>query len=155
MSQGFISGFASWLASEVALDVLVAAGGETVEAGRIVLAPGNANLVVEPPGVLRLNTEPAPAGIVPSVDLLFASLADCYGAATVGVVLTGIGTDGAQGVEAIKAAGGMTLAQDEESCVVFGMPGAAVASGAVDEVAPVERIVQRLMSVAESLPAES
>ncbi|MBI4703078.1 MAG: chemotaxis-specific protein-glutamate methyltransferase CheB [Deltaproteobacteria bacterium] len=144
MSEGFVEGFAKWLSAEARRSVLVAQDGALPEAGQVWLAPGNKNMVLVPPGVIHLDDGPAPAGIRPSVDALLASLAATYGAGAVGVVLTGIGKDGSQGVLAVKQAGGVTLVQDEASSVVYGMPSAAVQTGAVDEVVPLERLASRL-----------
>jgi len=147
MSEGFVPGFADWLRNDLELNLRVAQEGDRPRPGHVLLAPGGANMLVDGRGIVRLNKERPPTGLLPSVDVLFESLARAYGADTLGVVLTGIGRDGAQGMAAIKAAGGVTLAQDEASCVVFGMPSAAIAVGAVDEVLSLDLIAERLLTL--------
>jgi two-component system chemotaxis response regulator CheB len=132
MSGPFVPAFAEWLAADCPLPVAVAHDGETPTPGRVLVAPGGLNMVLDASGVVRLNTDSAPAGIRPSVDLLLQSLAQVYGPRAIGVVLTGIGRDGTEGLRAIKRAGGLTMVQDAASCVVNGMPGAALAEGVAD-----------------------
>jgi two-component system chemotaxis response regulator CheB len=132
MSGPFVPAFAEWLATECALPISVAYDGERPVPGRVLVAPGGLNMVLDDAGVVRLNSDPSPAGIRPSVDRLLETLANAYGARAVGVVLTGLGRDGTEGLRAIRRAGGVTLVQDQASCVVGGMPGAALAEGVVD-----------------------
>ncbi|MBW2458677.1 MAG: chemotaxis-specific protein-glutamate methyltransferase CheB [Deltaproteobacteria bacterium] len=147
MSEGFVPGFAEWLTADLNLRLRIAQDGDRPRPGHILLAPGGVNMLVDTRGIVRLNKERPTTGIMPSVDVLFLSLARVYRADTLGVVLTGIGKDGAEGMAAIKNAGGATLVQDEESCVVFGMPSAAIAEGAVDEVLSLDLIAGRLLSL--------
>ncbi|RLB48824.1 MAG: chemotaxis response regulator protein-glutamate methylesterase [Deltaproteobacteria bacterium] len=147
MSEGFVPGFAEWLGVDLALDLRIAQDGDRPRPGQVLLAPGGANMLVDERFIVRLNKDPPETGILPSVDVLLLSLARTYGADALGVVLTGIGKDGAQGMAAMKAAGGVTLVQDERSCVVFGMPNAAIAVGAVDEVLSLDLIADRLLTL--------
>jgi two-component system chemotaxis response regulator CheB len=123
-----------------------ARNGEPVEPDRVYVAPGGMHLVLVSPGArggeirLQVSGEPAAITLRPSVNLLFASVARVYGAGAVGVVLTGMGSDGTEGLAAMKAAGGVGVVQDEATSVVFGMPGSAVRAGLADVVAPVDRI---------------
>lgn len=154
MSEPFVAAFAEWLASESALPVSVAREGDIPRAGQVLVAPGGHNLVIDRSGAARLDTTLAPLSIRPSVDMLFESLANAYGAGAVGVVLTGIGRDGTEGLRRIKRAGGASLVQDAASCVVNGMPGSAVAEGVVDAVVELKELgamLQRLVS-GQSLP---
>ena len=98
---------------------------------------------------IKLDQRPPVLGVRPCVDLLFQSVAEVYGAKAVGVVLTGMGRDGAKGLKAMKAVNARTLAQDEASCVVYGMPRAAYATGAVDQV---RSLGQMAAAIVEQLP---
>jgi two-component system chemotaxis response regulator CheB len=146
IADGFTEGLASWLASESRLDVHEAVDGEPLRPGRVLLAPtGRHLLVVE--GVARLSDAPAVDTFKPSVTPLFLSAARSYGARACGVLLTGMGRDGAEGLRAIKDAGGMTLAQDEATSAVFGMPRAAIELGAVDRVLSIDDIPRALVEL--------
>jgi two-component system chemotaxis response regulator CheB len=123
MSRGFIDGFARWLDTEVLLPVRLAEPGARVAPG-IWIAPEGAHLVVDPTGKLALDTT-SPGLHRPSGDVLLKSLAASYGRNAVAVVLTGMGRDGAEGLAEVGRAGGLTIAQDEETSAVFGMPRAA------------------------------
>lgn len=129
MAEEFMHSWLSALARRCALDVKVADDGDRVQPGRILFAPPSQHLVVMSGGRVRL--EDGAPHLCPSVDLTFASTARVYGPRAAGVLLSGMGVDGASGLLAIKRAGGVTLAQDESSCVVFGMPRAAIKLGAV------------------------
>jgi two-component system chemotaxis response regulator CheB len=133
IAAGFEVGFADWLNKEFPLDVRLARDGERPSPGAVRLAPGGAHLLLEPDGVLRLDSgTPARRGHRPSVDELFLSCAQSCPQQVAGVILTGMGADGAAGLLALRHAGGLTLAQDEASSVVFGMPRVALERGAAD-----------------------
>lgn len=124
--------------------------------GRVYLAPGGpAHLAVRGAGPWRCSLKHGPPvnGHCPSVDVLFASLARHAGARAVGVILTGMGRDGAEGLLAIRERGGRTLGQDQDSCVVYGMPRAAVEIGAVETQVPLNTMTAKLLAAASSLPA--
>jgi len=142
MAPGFGDGLAAWLNRSVPLPVALAEDGATLQPG-VWMAPEGAHLRVERTMRLRLDRETDRGVHRPSVDVLFESLADSLGPDAVGVVLTGMGRDGAEGVRALAASGGLTIAQDEESAAVFGMPGAAIEVG-VDLVLPLEELGTRL-----------
>jgi two-component system chemotaxis response regulator CheB len=144
MAAGFIEGFAQWLDRKLAIDVRVAAAGGRATRG-VWFAPDGAHLRLDGSKrfVLDRDTEAAHR---PSADVLLASLAEGLGEEAAGVVLTGMGSDGAAGSAAIHRAGGLTIAQDEESSVVFGMPRVA-AEGGVDFVLPPDRIAEALASL--------
>ena len=112
--------------------------------GRVIVAPGDAHLrcvsLGDRAAAIRLTTEPAASGCLPSVDPMFASLAQIYGSRLLAVVLSGMGRDGADGARAVRAAGGSVVVQDQASSVVWGMPGAVAAQGHADAVLPPEAI---------------
>jgi two-component system chemotaxis response regulator CheB len=115
----------------------------SVTQGRALIAAGNHHLLLARSGsgyVVRVQEGPLVSRHRPSVDVLFRSAAQVAGPKAVGVILTGMGDDGAQGMLELKQAGAFTIAQDEDSCVVFGMPREAIELGAVDEVLPLGRI---------------
>lgn len=130
IAAGFVPGFATWLAGQCALPVSVAHHGGRLAPGTVSVAPSGGNVIVGPG--LRVVIEAAPPGQhhVPGIDATFASAARTCGQRAVGVLLTGMGRDGAAGLAALRAAGAMTIAQDERTSTVYGMPAAAVALGA-------------------------
>lgn len=146
IADGFTHGLAGWLATETPLAVREARDGEPLRPGLVVLAPTGRHLVVTE-GLARLSDAPPLEGFKPSVTPLFASAARAYGRRACGVLLTGMGRDGAAGLRAIKDAGGPTLAQDEATSAVFGMPRAAVELGAVDRVLPLDEISRALLEL--------
>jgi two-component system chemotaxis response regulator CheB len=132
MPEGFTEMFARRLDEMCSVGVKEAQSGDVLLAGRVLICPGSRHLKVKrlPLGdVAVLSDEPRVNGHRPSVDVLFKSLADEFGSKGVAVLMTGMGDDGAQGMGAVKAVGGMTIAQSEDSCVVYGMPKAAIDRG--------------------------
>lgn len=126
--------------------------GEVVEDGVIYLAPAGYHMTVDKPKsdiveIIRLDHEPRINGLRPSVDRMMDSVANIYGAETLGVLLTGMGFDGVEGLSTIKKFGGKTIVQDEKSSVVYGMPGAAVKSGCADKIVPVKNIAEEIVKV--------
>ena len=153
MPEKFTRAFAERLGRTTAFSVAEAAHGDLVAPGRVLVAPGGGHLELRrdpgPGGALRAAVLAPEAGgysarYCPSIDRLFASAAQAAPRRLCAVVLTGMGNDGTAGVQAVRAAGGLTLAESEESAVVYGMPNAAVASGAVDEVLGLPDIAARL-----------
>ncbi|SOE49511.1 protein-glutamate methylesterase/protein-glutamine glutaminase [Orrella dioscoreae] len=157
MPAGFTRSFAQRLDSLCAVTVSEAVHGERVLPGHVYLAPGGEmHLKLARSGanyVIELEAGPPVNRHRPSVDVLFESAAATAGKNAIGVILTGMGKDGANGLLSLKRAGAQTLAQDEASCVVFGMPREAIALGAADEVVPLgnmsERILARLSNLGE------
>lgn len=150
MPEEFTSGLARWLDKATRLRVQVAEDNLILEPGVVYLAPGSAHLtVVRQQG--RLKTKLIKGQNTyryrPSVDILFESVAQTCGPAAVGVVLTGMGDDGAAGMLSMRQAGAMTFAQDEASCTVFGMPGAAIACGAVVNVLGLSNLATTLAQI--------
>lgn len=146
MAEGFTEGLTRWIRQETRLDVREARDGEPLEPGTILFAPAGKHLLIER-GLARLDDGPPVHGFRPSATPLFRSTARAYGARACGVILTGMGDDGADGLVELKAAGGTTLAQDEATCAVFGMPRAAIEAGAIHEVLPLDRIGAALTEV--------
>lgn len=152
MGASFMGGFANWLGTLSPLPVALAADREMALPGHVYVAPGDLHLTVED-GVLRLSGAPPVQGQRPSGDMLFASLAAAKGHRAVGVLLTGMGEDGARGLAALRQAGGYTIAEDRTTAVIWGMPGAAVAMGAADEVLPGDAIAGRLRQLTDATQA--
>ena len=149
MPDGFTEMFAKRLDETCALRVKEAQSGDLLLAGRVLICPGNRHLKVKrlPLGnVAVLADEQRVNGHRPSVDVLFRSVAEEFGPQSVAVLMTGMGEDGASGMGAIRAAGGITIAQSEESCVVFGMPKAAIERGYVSRVVDLEALPNTLQA---------
>jgi two-component system chemotaxis response regulator CheB len=148
MPEVFTTSFAERLNQICQVDVKEATSGDRVRPGRVLIAPGNRHTMIERNGAqyaVRVADGPLVARHRPSVDVLFRSAAQAAGANGVGVLMTGMGDDGAEGLLEMKRAGAATIAQDEKTCVVFGMPKAAIERGAVDEVLPLTRIAQAIL----------
>jgi two-component system chemotaxis response regulator CheB len=141
IGEPFGGSFAEWLDGQSGRRVAFAQDGDPVSAaaGRVAMAPPGQHLVVSD-GKFRLTLDPLRHSCRPSVDVLFESVARDYGRAAVAVLLTGMGRDGAAGLLAVRRAGGMTIAQDEATSVVYGMPREAVALGAAEKVLPLNAI---------------
>lgn len=145
ITPGFTQGFAHWLNSITPLQVTIAQNGEPVAPGRVLIAPEGAHMTVTPSGAIRLDPSPPINGQRPSATRLFESVAKAYGPAAVGVMLTGMGDDGVDGLAALQRAGGQVVAQNEESCVVFGMPKVAIERGVADQVLTPQEIAQTMI----------
>jgi two-component system chemotaxis response regulator CheB len=148
---GFSRAFADRLNKICAIRVKEAEDGDEVVAGRALVAPGDYHMLLRQTGAGRrvaVKTGPRVHYQRPAVDVLFTSVAECCGASAVGVLLTGMGSDGAQGLLKMKDAGAVTIAQDEASCVVFGMPREAIRMGAAARVLPLDRIGAAILSAA-------
>jgi len=147
INASFSESLAGWLAATSKLRVRLARDGDSLLPGDVLVAPPGKHMVIPSRGRVSLQGGETRDGHIPSGTALLESAARIYGRRTVGIVLTGMGTDGAEGMSAIKAAGGRTLAQSEESCVVFGMPGAAIARKAVDHVVHADDLSQVLLKL--------
>jgi two-component system chemotaxis response regulator CheB len=144
ITRGFTAGLADWLNKVSPLHVKVAAEGDPLAPHTVFLAPDDRHLGVTGRGTVSLSSAPPVGGFRPAGTFLFEATARVFGAATVAVILTGMGEDGVEGLKAVRAAGGRILAQDEKTSVIFGMPGAAVAAGLADAVLPLDAIAARL-----------
>jgi two-component system chemotaxis response regulator CheB len=149
LGEPFGVAFAEWLDGRVEQRVAFATDGEPVRstAGRVVMAPPGQHLIVRD-GRIRLSMEPERHFCRPSVDVLFESMAREFGASAAACLLTGMGRDGATGLLEIRRAGGLTIAQDEASSVVYGMPREAVLLGAADHILPLGEIAPALAALA-------
>jgi two-component system chemotaxis response regulator CheB len=139
-SPGFTNGLIDWLGTQINLRVQIAAHGDNLEPGTLLIAPDDYHLRINGTMMVVLSQEPSYKGLRPSANPLFESMAVAFGPTALGIILTGMGDDGADGLLKLHQAGGVTLAQDEESCVVYGMPREAVLRGAVDESLTPEQI---------------
>jgi two-component system chemotaxis response regulator CheB len=147
MTTGFTTGFATWLADSTGLRVRVPENGELCLAGSVYIAPDNVHMVFDHCGRILLNSDPPDDHMKPSVQHLFNSAAKVFREKCVGVLLTGMGRDGADGLKAMRDVGAVTIAQDKDSSVVFGMNGEAVKLEAACHILPAERIAGALMGL--------
>ena len=144
ISKGFTEGLARWLNETIAMRVKLAEAGEPLLAGTAYIAPDGVHLQVTGRGKVALLQESPMDGHRPSVTALFNSVAKQYGRGAVGVLMTGMGRDGANGLYAMKQEGAYTIAQDEASSIVFGMPKEAINMGAASEVLALQKIAQKI-----------
>ena len=157
MPEYFTRSFAERLNALSAVEVKEAEAGEAIVPGKVLIAPGNRHLLLQRSGALYLaqvKQGPLVCRHRPSVEVLFNSVARNAGRNAIGVMLTGMGADGAKGMVQMKEKGAQTIAQDEQSCVVFGMPKAAISLGAVDHVESLEKIAQRVLECASHASGE-
>jgi two-component system chemotaxis response regulator CheB len=146
--RAFSAPFAARLNASSQLTVQEAEDGALILPGHAYIAPGDRHLLVERDGAryrCRLSDEAPLNRHRPSVDVLFRSVAEQVGQNAVGVILTGMGADGARGLRLMRDRGALTIAQDEKSSVVWGMPGASVALGAVERILPIDQIAEGLV----------
>lgn len=151
IARGFAAGFAAWLNDQTALRVKLAEPHEMVQPGVVYLAPDDFHLGVTRTGRIHLAGGPAEDGFRPSISYLFRSVAASYGAAALGVLLTGMGQDGAAGLLQLRSGGGLTIVQDAESSVIFGMAERAMRLGAAEHVLAPPEIAHALRSAAARL----
>jgi two-component system chemotaxis response regulator CheB len=153
MAEGFIEGLAGWLDGLCSLPVVVGASGKRLAPGTITIAPSGLNLIVH--DRLRVVCEqPPPSQFhVPGIDATFGSIAQAVGAEAIGVLLTGMGRDGAAGLKSMRERGSVTIGQDEASSAVWGMPGAARALGAVEYELPLDAIGPALLTLLDREPS--
>lgn len=147
MPANFTATLAERLNAISAVTVREAQTGDRPIAGVVYVAPGDRHLEVNERGSLRLGDGAPVNGCRPSADVTMAGAARAFGARAIGLVMTGMGRDGAAGLSAIKQLGGVTLAQDQASSVIFGMPKAAIDAGVVDEVVPLDQLARRLQDL--------
>ncbi len=148
MPEGFTRSFSNSLNQISRLNVKEAENGDKLYRGRVLIAPGNKHMLLKRVGreyFVEIKEGPLVNRHRPSVDVLFRSAARYAGSNAIGVILTGMGNDGARGMKEMHDAGAHTIAQDEQSCVVYGMPKEAVKAGGVDDVVPLDKIDQHLV----------
>jgi two-component system chemotaxis response regulator CheB len=150
--EGFSSAFAERLNAVCALEVREARDGDVVRPGLVLIAPGDLHMTIHKHGLegfrVQVTNGPKVGHHRPSVDLLFQSAASIMGPRVVAGLFTGMGRDGAEGLLALRQAGAKTFAQDEESCVVFGMPRAAMECGAAEKMVPLSHIASHIVKLA-------
>src|SRR5262249_51576203 len=146
IAQGFSAGMAEWLANTSRLPVVLAREGQPIRAGEVLIAPDARDLLITRERAVHLSENPLLIQR-PSIDISMQAAAEVFGARAVGVLLTGMGRDGAYGMLTIKRSNGYTIAQDEATSTIFGMPRAAIQLGAAQEVLPSTRIAARLVEL--------
>lgn len=149
ITPGFAASLADWLNSELKLKVRLAEQGEALIPGNVYISPDDRHMQVSDQGTILLHTSPPYKGLRPSANYLFFSMARVYGKAAIGVILTGMGDDGVEGLTELYRQGGLVLAQDEATSVVYGMPREAAARRIVDYILPVDQIGSALMQAPE------
>jgi two-component system chemotaxis response regulator CheB len=154
ISQGFMFGLASWLSNVTPFRCKVGELGEAIKPGTVYLAPDNTHLTFKGTGNLWYESTEPVDGHRPSATVLFESVAKNFGEKAIGLLLTGMGKDGARGLKAMHDAGAYTIAQDEASSLIFGMPKAAIELNAVKEVLSINQISPRLKSLTETIPGQ-
>lgn len=150
ISDGFISGLVDWLAKLAQMKVKVGDEGDQLVPGSIYMSPSEKHMKISADGKIVLLKRGPTDLYHPSCDLLLSSVANTFRAGCVGVILTGMGSDGALGMERIKAAGGTTIAQDEKSSAIFGMPKVAAERGCIDKVLPLDQIAAKIKNLVGS-----
>jgi two-component system chemotaxis response regulator CheB len=149
MPPKFTTAFAERLNGQCKIEVKESENGDSVRPGRALIAPGNYHMLLRRSGAgyyVSVKSGPLVHHQRPSIDVLFKSTSEYAGANAVGVILTGMGSDGARGLLRMREAGARTISQDEASCVVYGMPKEAVQMGAVEKVVPLDRIPQKIIN---------
>jgi two-component system chemotaxis response regulator CheB len=147
VSPGFAAGLAEWLATQTALRVEVAAHGDAIRPGFVFLAPDDYHMKVTENGLIELVKAPPYKGLRPSANFMFESVARYYGPRSAGLILTGMGDDGSDGLEFMYKAGALTVAQDAKSCVVYGMPREAIIRNLIDRVMDLEQMSSLLIEI--------
>jgi two-component system chemotaxis response regulator CheB len=145
MPPGFTDSFAKRLNRLCRFEVKEAKDGDVVKQGQALIAPGGYHMRLTGEGKVKLDRGPAVHSVRPAVDPMMKTTAEIYGSETIGVILTGMGRDGASGMKVIKEKGGRTVAQNEETCTVFGMPKVAIQEGGVDKVLPLSKIPEQII----------
>ena len=154
IARGFLDGLAEWLGRASGLDVRIAGPGDRLRPGQVYLAPDDFHLGVTRDGRTALSRSEPEHHLRPAVSYLFQSVAEVFGGRAVGVLLTGMGKDGAQALKLMRDRGAVTIAQDRESSVVHGMPGEAIRLGAAQYALPVDRIGATLQGLVWPNPTE-
>ncbi|WP_445940308.1 chemotaxis response regulator protein-glutamate methylesterase [Pseudomonas sp.] len=147
VDEAFATGMAQWLSSESHLPVRLARPGDVPQPGSVLLAGSNDHLILQRNGELAYSSEPSAHIYRPSIDVFFESVVANWRGDPIGVLLTGMGRDGAQGLPSMRRRGFITIAQDQASCAVYGMPKAAAQLGAASEILPLADIGRRLMAL--------
>ena len=152
MPPGFTRSLASRLDQAGGLKVREAAEGDFLEPGTLLVAPGGTHLVLNVDRTVHLSSEPTVHGVRPAIDVTLESVVRTYGAHAMAILLTGMGRDGARGLKLLRDLGAHTFAEDESTCVVYGMPKAAVELNAVEHLLPLDDIAPAVIAAAKSMP---
>lgn len=150
MPEHFTKSFANRMNDICHMEVKEAEDGDRVTTGRVLLAPGNHHMTLSRSGavyIVKITQGPLVSRHRPSVDVLFDSVASYAGKNAIGVILTGMGADGAEGIKKMKENGALTIAQDEKSCIVYGMPKVAFETGAIDHVVPLNQVAKKILEL--------
>jgi two-component system chemotaxis response regulator CheB len=148
ITPGFIPGLVAWLGEGTRLTVKLAEPGEMARPATVYFAPDGVQMGITREGRVRLTSDGAEDGFCPSASYLFQSIGEAYGRSALGILLTGMGRDGAAGLKKLRDTGGLTIAQDRESSVIFGMPAEAIQLGAADYVLAPAQISEMIRSLA-------
>jgi two-component system chemotaxis response regulator CheB len=143
IAEGFSKGMVEWLAESIPLSVQLASENDQLMPGKVLVAPDRYDLLVKIGGRIHLSSQPLLLQR-PAIDIAMQSAAEAFGPRTIGVLLTGMGRDGALGMQTIRRVGGYTIAQDKASCTIYGMPRAAIEQGAASAVLPPDQIIEAL-----------
>ncbi len=145
ITKGFIKGLVNWLDSECKLDIREAVSGSLLEAGVVYICPTDFHLKVSSNFKILLDKEALPIkGFRPSANILFESVGQVFADRVIGVILTGMGDDGTEGLKVLKASGGQVIAQDKKSSVIFGMPASAIKANVVDKICSLDTIAEEI-----------
>lgn len=147
MPSGFTKTFAERLNRRCQLEVLEASDGIKIEKNKVYIAPGGYHMIVRDKGIIEVNKDEPIWGVRPAVDKLFISAASIYKSRILSIILTGMGRDGAEGTVVVKMNNGTTIAQDEKSSVIYGMPKSAYETGSVDYILPLKDIASKIKSL--------
>jgi two-component system chemotaxis response regulator CheB len=147
IATGFVEGLVKWLDGECNIQVRIAKDSEEIQPGVAYIAPCGVHMRVEEGGKIQLVNAPPYNGFRPSGDILLSSVGKIYGEDAIGIILTGMGKDGVDGMKTIKQMNGKTIAQDENSCTVFGMPKVAIEMEIIDAVLPLDKIAQKIIGL--------
>ncbi len=147
MPVGFTRSLAERLNNISNIEIREAAPGDTLEVGRALLAPGGFHMVLDENNCIALNQNPTVHGVRPAIDVTMISVAQKFGASTIGIILTGMGTDGTSGSALIHSSGGYVIAEHESTCVVWGMPRSVQEAGVANAIAPLPEVAAALQKV--------
>lgn len=145
--EGFIAGLVDWLQKISKVKIRVANEGDVISPGVVLFSPDTSHIIINENGKIKFEKSPPVGGVRPAADILFPSVAKYYGSSAIGVIMTGMGDDGARGIERIKKEGGSTIAQNEETCAVFGMPKVAISRGVIDKIVPLHMIPETIIKL--------
>ncbi len=145
--EHFSRELANWLDEKSMIKVREASQGDRIEPGKVFIAPGGKHMEIGRDGVVQLSSEPSDLINIPSANVMMKSVAKAYGRGVLGIIMTGMGYDGVEGMNVIKNNGGRTIAQDKNTSMVFGMNNAAIESGCIDRIVPLDHIADSIINL--------